>query len=164
MTVMSYLLLTSVVFGQTAEKKEAPAGKKDWAVNCQVDPKTDKLLCQMSQRLTQQKTGQQVLSVVIRPSPNGKNPTMLLALPHGLDLQKGISLRVDEDKPVTAPLQTSDRNGVYSAFPLTDELIKSMKNGGKLIVQMQSVQKKPFKVNVSLSGFTSAIDRLAKLK
>ena len=58
-----------LVFAQETPKAEAPAPDKHvnaWVVNCASGASGGALECQMSQNLTEAKTGQRVLTVTIR--------------------------------------------------------------------------------------------------
>lgn len=141
-----------------------PADANPWAVNCSSASTSTDLQCQVSQNLTEAKTGQRVLTVTVRRDNGNGGLAMLLALPHGLFLPSGASYQVDQGQKTTIAIQTSDQNGAYAATPLTPELIKTMKSGTNLNIGMESVTRKPVTIPVSLAGFTAAIDKLEAIK
>jgi invasion protein IalB len=159
------LFFSSSAFAQEAKPAEAkPAEANPWAVNCASGARVNELQCQVSQNLTESKTGQRVLTVTIRKENDKGGLAMLLALPHGLFLPSGASYQIDQGEKVTVAIQTSDQNGAYAAAPLTPELITAMKAGTNLNVGMESVTRKAVAIPVSLAGFTAAIDKLQAIK
>ncbi|TGQ76531.1 invasion associated locus B family protein [Mesorhizobium sp. M8A.F.Ca.ET.207.01.1.1] len=152
---------------QPAQPQSAPPKPADanpWAVNCSSGSANAELQCQLSQNLTEAKTGQRVLTVTVRRDNANGSLAMLLALPHGLFLPSGASYQVDQGQKTTIAIQTSDQNGAYAATPLPPELVKAMKSGTNLNVGMESVTRKPVTIPVSLAGFTAALTKLESIK
>ncbi|TIT31331.1 MAG: invasion associated locus B family protein [Mesorhizobium sp.] len=147
---------------QPAQSK--PTDANPWAVNCSSGATNTELQCQLSQNLTEAKTGQRVLTVTVRRDNANGSLAMLLALPHGLFLPSGASYQVDQGQKTTIAIQTSDQNGAYAATPLPPELVKAMKSGTNLNVGMESVTRKPVTIPVSLAGFTAALTKLESIK
>ncbi|WP_246676919.1 invasion associated locus B family protein [Mesorhizobium sp. B2-4-15] len=148
--------------GKPAQPQQADANP--WAVNCSSGLATTELQCQVSQNLTEAKTGQRVLTVTVRRDNGNGSLAMLLALPHGLFLPSGASYQIDQGQKTTIAIQTSDQNGAYAATPLSPELVKAMKSGTNLNIGMESVTRKPVTIPVSLAGFTAAIAKLESTK
>lgn len=149
---------------KAAESNAKPADSNPWAVNCSSGSATTELQCQVSQNLTEAKTGQRVLTVTVRRDNGNGSLAMLLALPHGLFLPSGASFQIDQGQKTTIAIQTSDQNGAYAATPLSADLIKAMKSGTNLNIGMESVTRKPVTIPVSLAGFTAAVAKLESIK
>ncbi|TPJ20217.1 invasion associated locus B family protein [Mesorhizobium sp. B2-7-3] len=147
---------------QPAQSK--PADANPWAVNCSSGSASSELQCQVSQNLTEAKTGQRVLTVTVRRDNGNGSLAMLLALPHGLFLPSGASYQIDQGQKTTIAIQTSDQNGAYAATPLPPDLVKAMKSGTNLNIGMESVTRKPVTIPVSLAGFTAALTKLESIK
>lgn len=147
-----------------AESNAKPADANPWSVNCSSGSATTELQCQVSQNLTEAKTGQRVLTVTVRRDNGNGSLAMLLALPHGLFLPSGASFQIDQGQKTTIAIQTSDQNGAYAATPLSADLIKAMKSGTNLNIGMESVTRKPVTIPVSLAGFTAAVAKLESIK
>lgn len=158
-------LLTGLAMAEDSKPAETkPADANPWVVNCSSGSTGTELQCQVSQNLTEAKTGQRVLTVTVRRQQSTAGFAMLLALPHGLFLPSGASYQVDGGKKATVAIQTSDQNGAYAAVPLSAELVKTMRSGTTLNIGMESVTRKPVTIPVSLKGFGAAIDKLAATK
>ncbi|MBZ9893275.1 invasion associated locus B family protein [Mesorhizobium sp. BR1-1-6] len=149
---------------QPPAAQSKPADANPWAVNCSSGAANSELQCQVSQNLTEAKTGQRVLTVTVRRDNGNGSLAMLLALPHGLFLPSGASYQIDQGQKTTIAIQTSDQNGAYAATPLPPELVKAMKSGTNLNIGMESVTRKPVTIPVSLAGFTAAIAKLESIK
>jgi invasion protein IalB len=150
-------------FAQETPKPEAAAPQKPvnaWVVNCASGANAGALECQMSQNLTEAKTGQRVLTVTIRKQQKDGAMAMLLALPHGLFIPAGASYQIDAGEKKSVAIQTSDQNGAYAAVPLDAALVAALKTGTNLNIGMESVTRKPVAIPLSLNGFTAAIDKL----
>lgn len=161
-------VLISAICTLPAHAQNAPkAPSNAWVVNCATSPASQKLKCQMVQNLTDRKSGKTILRAVVRPAPKAQNASgfsMLLALPHGLSLPYGARYSIDGATSVKLPIQTSDPNGVYAAFPLTDKTLGALRAGAVMKVMLQNVQRKPFSMNVSLNGFTAATRKMSRLQ
>jgi invasion protein IalB len=163
---LSILLASPAAWADDAKPAaQKPADANPWVVNCASGGQSTDLQCQISQNLTESKTGQRVLTVTVRKQA-GDNAglAMLLALPHGLFLPAGATYQIDSGAKATVAIQTSDQNGAYAAVPLTPELLTAMKAGTNLNIGMESVTRKPVTIPVTLAGFTAAIDKLQAIK
>jgi len=135
-----------------------------WAVNCQAPSAGAALVCQMSQTVSDEKTGQSLIGVVIRPGATAGSDkpafSALLALPHGLFVPAGVRYRIDDGQTVRVEVQTSDPRGAYAAFPLDAATLEALKRGRILMVTTVTVKQKTRHTPVSLEGFTAAIAKI----
>lgn len=161
-------MLALLLFGiplAPASAQEAPAQGQSptnaWIVNCASGAGGTALECQMSQNLTESKTGQRVLTVTVRRQAKDGALAMLLALPHGLFIPAGVTCQIDSGQKLPVAIQTSDQNGAYAALPMNAEFVAALKAGTNLNIAMESVTRKPVSIPVSLAGFTAALDKLA---
>lgn len=154
--------------GQTTQRNPAAATAQPaapaWALSCSSpNAGSGPLECQMSQTILRQETGQILMVITIRKPQNG-TMTMNLVLPHGLYLPTGVSYQVGTGGKNTAVIYSSDQNGAYASVPLAPELLNALKAGSVLNIGLETVSRNPLTIPVSLTGFTSAVDRLANLK
>ncbi|MGN6305569.1 MAG: invasion associated locus B family protein [Mesorhizobium sp.] len=160
--------VSSAEEAKPAEAKPADAqpAERDnpWVVNCSTGTTGTTLECQVSQNLSEAKTGQRVLTVTVRRQNDSAALAMILALPHGLYLPAGASYQIDAGQKATVAIQTSDQNGAYAALPLSTELLAAMKTGTNLNIGMETATRKPITIPVTLAGFTAAIDKLEATK
>ena len=149
---------------QVSPSEPAQKPGSAWIVNCSTGGTGADLQCQMSQNLTESKSGQRVLTVTVRKETKDSGLAMLFVLPHGLFIPAGATFQIDQGEKKQVAIQTSDQNGAYAATPLTSDLLAALKAGTTLNVGMESVTRKPVTIPVTLAGFTAAADKLATVQ
>ncbi|MGE0005105.1 MAG: invasion associated locus B family protein [Parvibaculaceae bacterium] len=173
-TVMAAMLATGVLAaasqeatGQGNQSNQAgqanPAKQKaaiPWSSTCSSGGRALPLECAIEQRAFVRETGQLIGLITIRVPADTKKPVAMIQAPLGLFIPAGITVDVDGDMAQNYPLQTCNANGCYAGFPITDQLLARMLNGGKLNVIFQYLDKKPFTLPMSLTGFTEAFGRI----
>ena len=158
------LASSSKNYSQKSDADLPSTGKINWAVNCTTNSTSGKQQCQMSQILTADKSGQHIMTIIIRTKRTGEKLSILLALPHGLYLPAGITYQVDDRNTGRVAMQTSDSKGVYAVFPLKQPLFEAMKAGLKFKVSMQSLKRQTITLGVSLAGFTAAAKQILSVR
>lgn len=133
-----------------------------WTVNCvSVDAAGEPLerqLCEMSQQLQQQDSGQRVLNVVLQP--DGDDANLVILTPFGLLLSGGVQIDVEEGQVAVLAFRTCLPAGCLARGTLTDEEVGLLRRGSIAQIQMTSADEDPFIVEISLAGFTNAWNRL----
>jgi invasion protein IalB len=148
---------------ENPDKPAQPPAVNNWTINCGSTTDVNKLECQMSQTLTEAKTGQRVLTVTIRKQGADATRGMMLMLPHGIYLPAGTTYQVDQGEKAPAVIQTADQNGSYAAVPLTESLVEALKRGTALNVGMETANRAPITLPVSLTGFAATYDKLVAM-
>jgi invasion protein IalB len=138
---------------------EAPANKQPWVVECNNRATGDVLVCQMSQTLIAQDSGQRILAAVITRK-DAKTLAMTLALPHGLNLPNGIDFWVDEGARTKFPIETADQNGSYATIELGAAQLGALRKGTLANVAVKATGGDELILQLSLVGFSSAVDKL----
>ena len=104
-------------------------------------------------------TGQPVISVVVR-IPNASEPAMIIRIPVGLYLPGGLSIQVDEGKPLPVPLQTCDLQGCYAETPLNTNVLAALKRGKQLSITFQNLSKDSVVLPMPLDNFADALQKI----
>lgn len=146
--------------GQTNQANPAKKQPIPWSSTCSAPARNLPLECALEQRAFIRETGQVIGQITIRVPSETKKPVAMIQAPLGLFLPAGITVDVDGDMAQNYPLQTCNANGCFAGFPITDQLLNRMFNGGKLNVIFQYLDKKPFTLPMSLVGFTEAYARI----
>jgi invasion protein IalB len=139
---------------QQAPESPPPAA---WRVECSGDGKT--LDCRAVQQVFHRETRQLVVSVAVRPSPDGKTGAMVMTLPLGLNLTEPVLVKVDNGTPERQAIQTCTNVGCFVAMTLSDKLIAAMRSGNDLKITVQDANKKPIEMSLPLLGFGLAFDK-----
>jgi invasion protein IalB len=151
--------------GQTDDQanQAAPGKQKQpipWLSNCSAPARNQPLECAVEQRAFVRQSGRLIGQITIRVPPDTKKPVAMIQAPLGLFLPAGITVDVDGDMAQNYPLQTCNNNGCYAGFPVSDQMLNRMSNGGKLNIIFQYLDKKPFTLPMSLAGFKEAYNRI----
>jgi invasion protein IalB len=152
---------TSDQAGQTNEA--GPAKERQlvpWSSSCSAAARNLPLECAVEQRAFVRQSGKLIGMITVRIPADTKKPVAMIQAPLGLFLPAGITVDVDGDMAQNYPLQTCNINGCYAGFPITDQMLNRMFNGGKLNIIFQYLDKKPFTLPMSLTGFIQAYGRV----
>ena len=128
-------------------------GSPNWS----GDGKT--LDCRAVQQVFHRETRQLVVSVLVRPAPDGKSAAMVITLPLGLNLTEPVLVKVDNGAAERQSIQTCTNVGCFVAMTLTDKLIAAMRTGSDLKITVQDANKKPVEMSLPLLGFGIAFDK-----
>jgi invasion protein IalB len=131
-----------------------------WASSCTSAGRGQQLECAMEQRAIAKENGQVIALITIRVPSDTKKPVSMVQVPLNLFLPAGVNVDVDGDMAQNFPFQTCNNNGCFVGFPVSDNLLKQMLNGGKLNITFQYLNKKPVVLPMSLEGFTEAYNRI----
>lgn len=140
---------------QAKQKQTIP-----WSSSCSSAGRGLPLECALEQRAFVRESRQLIGMLTIRVPADTKKPVAMIQAPLGLFLPAGITVDIDGDMAQNYPLQTCNANGCYAGFPITDQLLGRMLNGGKFNIIFQYLDKKPFTLPMSLTGFTEAYGRI----
>lgn len=134
---------------------------QDWAISCQAQKETTN--CVMNQTQNSSKTGQRVLTVQLRNVAGGKVDGVVL-MPFGLDLAKGVSLKIDEAEAPALTFSTCLPQGCLALLSLDAKDIARLKAAGNLNISATALEpNQPVSFKVSLKGFGTALDRIGAL-
>jgi invasion protein IalB len=137
-----------------------PPKNPGWASRCTSESRQSPVECAMEQTVVLTSSGQLLASFVLRFPANTREPLMMVQVPVGLFLPAGLSLQVDENKPVTLALQTCDLKGCYAGAPVPADMLNAMKSGKRLLVTFQNMAKENVGVPLSLENFSEAYQKM----
>jgi invasion protein IalB len=151
---------TGVVAPQpSADGASQPPGS-EWVSRCASEGRQGALECVAEQTAVLQKTGQLVAAVSIRVPADTHQPSLAVQIPVGLFLPAGVTLQIDDKKPLNLTLQTCDLKGCYAATPISPELLDELKGGKKLAVSFQNLTKENISVPLQLTNFDQAYQKI----
>ncbi|MDZ5645998.1 invasion associated locus B family protein [Nitrospirillum sp. BR 11828] len=140
------------------EVKQAPGPL--WSKNC---AKTDAgaEICYVEQFAIVTPQNVMMLHVQIGYlGPEGK-PRLILTTPLGVLLQPGITLTVDQDKPLALPFDACQQGGCVAAADLEDGKVLDHFTGGKVLaVRYINGDKAAMDIPVQLNGLAAALKAL----
>jgi invasion protein IalB len=133
---------------------------QDWQMVCSMQQEAKR--CSVNQQQADSKTSQRVLAVELQPQ--GDKAEGVLAMPFGLLLDKGVTLKVGEaDIGPTLRFRTCLPQGCLVPISLDAKALAALRKSNTLTVSAVSVADQPMSLSVSLKGFGQALDRVAAL-
>jgi invasion protein IalB len=146
----------------TPQADGAPAtpAQPGWNTRCGSNSRDAPLECAIEQNAVLAKTGQVVVVVNIRITPDTRAPVALVQLPLGLNLPGGAKVQVDEGKAVDLLIQTCEQRGCYANAPITPDLLAAMRSGKQFKVSFQTLAKETITIPMSLADFAPAYDKI----
>ena len=138
----------------------------DWVVRC-VSPAAVEgqpapaRICEMTQELQQQNTGQRVLAVSLQKAETTTRLTVVA--PFGLLLSEGVKVSVGETPVAALGFTTCLPAGCIAVSDLDVTAVDTLAAGDQAVVEMIDTNTQPVKVNLSLKGFIAAWNRLTAL-
>lgn len=161
---------TSAESGQTdqpsqTDQPDQPQGGNQkpgipWSSSCSASARNLPLECAIEQRAFLRQSGRLIAMITIRVPSDTKKPVAMIQAPMGLFLPAGMTVDIDGDMAQNYPFQTCNNKGCFVGFPVTDKMLNGMFTGDKLNIIFQYLDKKPFALPMSLSGFKEAYGRI----
>jgi invasion protein IalB len=90
--------------------------------------------------------------------PEGQPKLMRVIVPLGMQIQPGTRMIIDQGQPATAQYSICFPVGCQSDYPITDDVIKQMKQGKTLTLQAINMQSAPISLPLPLTDFAKAYD------
>lgn len=139
----------------------------DWTVLCGITTDGDRKtkICSMQQEQARQvKNGPSQRVVAVELQQKGKYLQGVLALPLGLKLEKGATLKIDDGK-ASDPHQfrTCLFAGCVIDISADDKMTAALAKGKTIAVKTMTDEGKDADFSISLSGFQSALNRVSEL-
>jgi invasion protein IalB len=158
---LSLLIIFFGLFSLNAHAKPEHGKKfKDWTVACEKLPTTGDEICNIFQRVSNDKKNV-VMQIAIGYMPGKNKPQAIVTLPLGVILPPGIEFTGGTAKPFSVPFSVCLKSGCVAIAPLDTDVIKGMKAGDKGSIKFAAgTNKQVIQVPVSLSGFTAAFNSL----
>lgn len=132
------------------------AQETPWQVNC-TPGETAQLDCSMVKSLVIGQNRQVLAQAAIVA---GDPYVLRILVPHGMSLAEGLRVSVDGVEVASPVFRTSLQGGALAVSDVTVELEEALRAGG--LLQIEGVQNNggALRLEMSLSGFSAAIDKL----
>ncbi|MEO1328425.1 MAG: invasion associated locus B family protein [Pseudomonadota bacterium] len=151
--------------GGEAANEEVKETIGDWSVVCQTVQEQE--LCFLEQ-VVLNNDGEAMVRMRVRklPQPQVVGAQTILAeaqflVPLNTFLPAEMGLRIDENQTLRTPYTRCVAIGCFAQPPLSETLVRQLKNGAKAAVIMAIAPGQPsLNASMSLNGFTAAFDKL----
>lgn len=132
---------------------------QNWVVRCDT-PAKGETRCRLVQVVRLKDSGQRLVQVGVSRVEGADAPVASVLLPLGIYLPAGLTLQVDENEALRAPIEQCGRGGCEARLQLTEALLEQMKAGKSVKYTFQNMQRKDVSIPAPLAGFTRAIGEL----
>lgn len=133
------------------------AQEMPWRVECGSDGEV--LNCSAIQEATRANERRPFAAVAVRKDPDNKTFSMLIQVPLGVNLLEPMQFRVDNGPTEKRPFETCTSAGCFASLRVGTELMAAMRRGAVLKLMVEDAGKRPITVDVSLTGFSQAVDK-----
>jgi invasion protein IalB len=131
-----------------------------WVARCAAASRESPMECAIEETAVLTKTGQLIVLVNIRITPDTRQPIAVVQLPLGLNLPAGAKLQVDEGKAVDLAIQTCENRGCYANIPVAPDMLAALRTGKQLKVSFQNLGKETLTIPLPLADFAPAYDKI----
>jgi invasion protein IalB len=134
----------------------------DWTVRCQVSQPESRIGCLVQQEQVDNQSRQRLLAIELVPGANGILGTLIL--PFGLDLDKGVTLAIDDGQASSIlRFRTCLPQGCLVPLSFAPELQPVLGGGKVLNVATTADGGAPAPFTISLTGLAGALVRAQEL-
>ncbi len=159
LTLAIALPMSTSLQAQTTETaQQQTAVSTGWGVQCNTV--SDELQCSALTSIVSSPGNQLILRVSLQAIPEQENHTLIVQLPLGLDLPKGIDMIVDDGEPNHYEINTCVQAGCFVTNTIDKTVLDLMKTGSTLAVVMHSSNGGENRIELSLTGFIKAVEKL----
>lgn len=132
---------------------------QDWVIKCEQEGEfRDR--CFIRQTLTLRSSGEMLFDIAAGYPLGGEYPLLLLSAPLGIYLPAGIDIEVDNTGSNRAVVAYCNHEGCHAYYRMTSSLYRMFRQGRWLNVTFLDGTRRAHDLQVSLSGFSKAIDSL----
>jgi invasion protein IalB len=145
-----------------AEAEGVDPNADQWFVRCEDKEQDGKKTkhCEAFQRLAIKKTNQRLVEFAVAYLGTEKKPHGTIIVPLGTLIERGVEVRVDGEPPAQYTMRYCTPDGCFVHFPLSETSLNAMRKGNKIVVTFVLAMPKKLNVELSLKGFSKALDQL----
>ena len=141
---------------------------RDWVVRCTTPAAVEgqaapARACEIAQELSQQDSGQRVMAIFMRKGAEPDTGALTVVAPFGLLLSAGVLIDVADTLLLELGFRTCVPAGCIALSDMTTEEITALTTGETATVVFTDTSNQPLSLNVSLTGFAAAWNRLKEL-
>lgn len=158
------ILLGLVAAGEAAALSARETDYQDWRVRCETPDGGGAEHCLMGQGVRTEDGRANLMHIVVSYPPDesqGIAPVAQISVPLGVYLPNGLALSIDGGQVLRLPFEYCSGQGCKTRIKLEGDILQALKQGGMARFEfLQFLNAKQFVADVSLKGFTAALDAL----
>ena len=132
---------------------------KAWTTRCET-PQGAPQVCHIFQVAKDEESGRDLVHVAIGYRGDRPEPLAIISVPLGIFLPPGVTLQIDQGKPIRAPYEVCDPDACRAGFPLNADIVSNLKGGLVLNVGLENAVGQKKNLALSLSGMTAGLNAL----
>jgi invasion protein IalB len=136
---------------------KADPSQSNWVKLCGNDQVQKKEIC-FTQRSFVTETNQPIIAMAVYDPKGAPQKFIRFILPLGFLLERGMRYTVDKDKPISGKFQVCLTNGCFAEVLASDAVMKSLKGGKTLKIEVQNQLNQVVAFTAPLDGFAAAFD------
>jgi invasion protein IalB len=114
--------------------------------------------CRTVQERLNSKNAQIVVAAAISQREGEDGQHFFATVPLGMDLRSAPQARIDSGKPLKLEYVACDANGCNADAKVSADLVKAMKTGQQLVINVKTPLGGPASLSLPLAGFAAAYD------
>jgi invasion protein IalB len=143
-----------------SEKSQASSIISGWSMTCKERAASDAnpaaLACDLNNAVFVNANQQRFLAVTLSHFP-AQPLRMLVALPHGVQVQAGITASIDKGEAAKLLVVSSDQSGLYASLELSAKLTTALRKGKSLQFSFTGIDGKTYNVSLDLTGLAALL-------
>ena len=158
--LLSLLVAVHFALWSVPSRAAESAAFKDWVVACKQPAGAKERQCAMFQRFVRAEDKAMAAAVFIHYRANIEVPLLRVVTPFGVDLAKGVAVKVDDGEQYPVAFRTCRPAGCEAVAGIGNVLLSLLQAGRTLRVAYHLLDQGQQTVPFSLLGFTAALKAL----
>ena len=158
--VLAALLVASLAASPAVAQRTAKARYGEWDMRCETPPGAAKEQCYLVQSISPEDRPNITLAVIVLKTADGKSRLLRAIAPLGVQLTKGLGLKIDQGEIGHAPFARCLPNGCFAEVDMDDKLIEQLGAGHTATFVIFLVPEEGLGIPVPLAGFKEGFEKL----
>ena len=158
------LIIAGVLFAITAGRTDAAnapeAQDRLWSRQCVPTPQGGEA-CFVQQFVMAQPQHVVLLKIIFSYLGAGNKPRVEFTTPLNVLLPPGLTIKVDDRKPITVPFSVCDQGGCRTTIDMDDKALKSVEQSKTLTVRYVTADRNARDLPVLIEGWDKAMESIA---
>jgi len=154
------LLAASLAPSSALAQRSAKARYGEWDMRCETPPGAAREQCYLSQTISSEERPNITLVVIVLKTADGKSRLLRVIAPLGVQLSKGLGLKIDDGEIGHAPFARCLPNGCFAEVDMDDKLIDQLGAGKTATLVIFQIPEEGVGIPMPLAGFKEGFDKL----
>ena len=157
---LAALFAASLAASPALAQRTAKARYGEWEMRCETPPGAAREQCYLSQSISPEERPNITLVVIVLKTADGKSRLLRVIAPLGVQLSKGLGLKIDDGEIGHAPFARCLPNGCFAEVDMDDKLIDQLSAGKTATLIIFQIPEEGVGIPMPLAGFREGFDKL----